>query len=616
MSLSLMQADLQMFEKIAVHGWLCWGALYLLAAGVSLTSETRWPCPQPCRCNTVLLEANCSHRQLITVPDGLPKDAKLLNLTNNKIKALAQQQFQLLTHILHLDLSDNDLVLIEVEAFLGLQNLLTLHLARNHLKFIPVGAFAGLPKLKILDISSNDILVFLDFTFRDLPALQFLTAADNDVVFISSQAFSGLASLQELHLDGCNLTAVPTEALTQLGGLRSLYLYRLGLTTLLNYSFRHLERLKELVISDCPWLETLSGRSLFGLNLTSLTIQHANLSAVPYIPLHHLVYLVFLDLSFNPITYIHGNQLGDLLRLRELHLVGGSLLRIEIGAFRGLLYLSVLNVSRNLLTTLEREAFQSVGTLRNLGLDNNPLACDCRLLWLVQIRPNLDLGGNSPICTASVHFHGLNFLDLGEDELPGVLTCRPARILTMKRQEVRVDQGHTVVFHCNAEGDPVPSVYWLNPQLKPVSSTGRIWALSNGSLEIRFAQPQDSGTYHCVASNAAGNSSLPASLQVRAFPKSFRHPSHLKGWFFPSGVNGNQKPPIDLKTLLIAVTIGLMSFFSSVSVCFIFMFFWSKSKGQIKHTATIAYVPRRAMSSSKGGAGNHTETSRFTMKLI
>ncbi|XP_042362792.1 leucine-rich repeat and immunoglobulin-like domain-containing nogo receptor-interacting protein 1 [Plectropomus leopardus] len=608
-----------MFEGIAVHQWLCWGALYLLAVGVAFTSETRRPCPQLCRCNTVLLEVNCSDGQLTTVPDSLPQNTKLLNLTHNKIKTLVHQQFQTLTQLLDLDLSDNIMVIIEVEAFIGLQSLITLRLARNHLKIIPVGVFAGLPKLKSLDISNNDILVFLDFTFRDLTSLQFIRAADNDFVFISHQAFTGLTSLQELYLDGCNLTAVPTEALTQLGGLKSLHFQRLGVTTLPNYSFRHLERLTELVISQCRWLETLSANSLFGLNLTSLTITYCNLGAVPYIPLHHLVYLVYLDLSFNPITYIHGNLLGDLLRLQELHLVGGSLLRIDIGAFWGLAHFRLLNVSRNLLTTLEVGAFHSVDTLRTLGLDNNPLACDCRLLWVVRRRPNLDFGGNPPTCSTSVRLQGWYFLDFTEAELPGLLTCRQPRILNHKPQEVRVDQGHTVVFYCNAEGDPLPSVTWIGPQLKPLSPIGRIRALSNGSLEVRYAQPQDSGAYLCVASNAAGNDSLPISLYVRGFPSSSKNPLRLKGWLaFPSaspGVNGNQNIPFDVKTLLVAGTIGFLSFFSSVSICFIFMFFWSKSKGQIKHTATIAYVPRSAMSSSNGGKGN-AETSRLTMKLI
>uniref|UniRef100_A0A665TZ58 Leucine-rich repeat and immunoglobulin-like domain-containing nogo receptor-interacting protein 1 n=1 Tax=Echeneis naucrates TaxID=173247 RepID=A0A665TZ58_ECHNA len=580
-----------------------------------LTSETRRPCPQSCRCNAEPLEVNCSHGQLSMVPDDLPQDTKLLNLTHNHIKTLVHHQFQTLTQLLDLDLSDNLLAVVELEAFYGLQSLLTLRLARNHLKIIPVGAFAGLQNLQLLDLSLNEILVFLDFTFRDLAALKYIKAEYNDLVFIAHQAFSGLTSLQELHLDGCNLTAVPTEALAQLSVLRSLQFHRLGLTTLPNYSFQNLVHLKELVISHWPWLNTLLGNSLFGLNLTSLTIRHCNLSAIPYIPLHHLVYLVYLDLSFNPITHIHGNLLGDLLRLQELHLVGGSLLRIGIAAFRGLTHFKLLNVTRNLLTTLEAGAFQSVDTLKTLGLDNNPLACDCRLLWVVQRRLFLDFGGQSPTCFTSFQLQGWTFLDFSEVELLSLLTCNQPRILNRKPRDVKVDQGQTVVIYCKSEGDPLPSVNWLNPQMRLLSAIGRIRALSDGSLEVRYAQPRDSGTYICVASNAAGNDSMPVKLDVRVHPSSSKNPFHLKGWFASPGKNGNQTHSFDIKTLLIAATIGFVSFLSSVSLCFVFMVFWSKSKGQIKHTATIAYVPRGAPSNSKGGTGN-TETSRLTMKLI
>lgn len=608
----------QMVEGTAAHLWKSWIAFCLLAAGMTLTPETLTLCPPTCRCDAPTLEVNCSDVQLAAVPAGLPFDSKLLNLTHNTIKTLVNQQFRNLTQLLHLDLSDNLLTLVEVEAFLGLRNLLTLRLPRNRLKVISVGVFAGLNALQLLDISSNKILVLLDFTFRDLASLEFFTADGNDLVFISRQAFTGLTGLKKLDLDGCNLTAVPTESLAQLSELRSLHLHQLGLTTLPNYSFHPLAHLKQLVISHFSRLETLAGNSLFGLNLTSLTIEHCNLSDVPYISLHPLVYLVYLDLSFNPITCIQGNLLGDLLRLQEFRLIGGSLLRIESGAFRGLAYLKVLNVSKNLLTTLEVGAFHSVDTLTTLGLDNNPLACDCRLLWVVQKQLVLDFDGRHPTCATSVQLQGWNFLDFSEDELSNLLTCRRPRILNGKSQQVKMDQGHTVVFYCSAEGDPQPSVSWLNPQLRQISATGRIRALSNGSLEVRYAQPLDSGTYICVASNAAGNDSLSVSLHVQSLPSTSKNLLSPKGWSASPSASPeeNQKLTFDAKTLLIAATIGFFSFFSSVTVCFVFMFFWSKGKGQIKHTATIAYVPRSVVSNNNTRTGNYKETGRFTMKLI
>ncbi|XP_067280943.1 leucine-rich repeat and immunoglobulin-like domain-containing nogo receptor-interacting protein 4a [Pseudorasbora parva] len=594
---------------------LYWWAVLQWVVGVALSG----PCAQRCDCLPKLPIVNCSSRQMVSVPEGIPDDTRTLDLTRNHLKTLARRRFSELAQLRELDLSDNLVMVIEVEAFAGLQNLVTLRLSRNRLKIIPVGAFSGLPSVQLLDISQNEILVFLDDMFREMAALRKLEASGNELVFVSNRAFSGLSELRELNLDRENLTSVPIEALSDLSGLVQLRLSRLGLSTLPNNSFRQLGRLQELRVSHCPSLDSLAGNSLIGLNLTSLTLSHCNLSSVPYSPLHHLVYLQYLDLSHNPITTILPNLLGDLLRLQELHLVGAGLLHIEPGAFRNLAVFRLLNVAENRLVTLEESAFQFVGTLEVLRMDGNPLACDCRLLWVMRRRLRLDFGRRSPACGSPVQVQGRMFRDFTEDELPRVFTCRNARILSRKPQDVRTDEGHTVLFFCEADGDPEPAITWLNPKRSVLSSSGRIRVLPNGTLEVRYAQVQDSGYYLCIASNAAGNDSVSMSLRVRGFPASTRNrsgPFFLEGWSFTSGhasVNGSQPFPFDVKTLVIAVTMGFLSFLSSVAVCFIFMFLWSQSKGQIKHTATIDFVPRST--ASAGGRAN-AETGKFTMKLI
>uniref|UniRef100_A0A8C2K205 Leucine rich repeat and Ig domain containing 4a n=1 Tax=Cyprinus carpio TaxID=7962 RepID=A0A8C2K205_CYPCA len=596
---------------------LYWWVVLQWVVGVAFSA----PCAQRCDCLPKLLIVNCSSRQLSSVPAGVPDNTLSLNLTSNLLKTLSRRQFSGLTQLRELDLSDNALTAIEVEAFVGLRNLVALNLSRNHLKIIPVGAFSGLRGVQFLDVSRNEILVLLDDMFGEMPSLQKLEASENDLVFISNRAFDGLSDLQELNLDRCNLTSVPTEAFSRLSGIIRLRLCRLGLTTLPNNSFRQLGRLRDLEVSHCPWLDSLATNSLFGLNLTSLTLSHCNLSAAPYSPLHHLVYLRYLDLSYNPITIILSNLLGDLLRLQELHLVGTGLLRIEPGAFRNLAFFRFLDMSENRLVTLEESAFHSVVALEVLGLDGNPLVCDCRLLWAMRRRPWLRFKGRSPTCATPVQVQGRTFADFTEAEIPRLFTCRQARILTRKPQDVRTDEGHTVLFFCAADGDPAPSIIWLNPKRSVLTGSGRIRTLANGTLEVRYAQVQDSGYYLCIASNAAGNDSVSVSLRVRGLPASARNRSSsffLEGWSFASGqaaVNGSQPFPFDVKTLVIAVTMGFLSFLSSVAVCFIFMFFWSQSKGQIKHTATIDFVPRSTATASRGGRTT-METGRFTMKLI
>ncbi|XP_024241605.1 leucine-rich repeat and immunoglobulin-like domain-containing nogo receptor-interacting protein 4b [Oncorhynchus tshawytscha] len=612
-----------MFVESVVR-WGAWSILLQCGLlGVS-AGDFPWPCPARCVCRLETLDVNCSDKQLTSVSQGFASGTQRINLSRNKLKTLGRRQFFGLTQLEDLDISDNVIAMIEVEAFQGLQNLKTLCIRSNRLKIISVGVFSGLPSLRFLDLSENEILVFLDYTFRELVSLHQLEAGENDLVFISQRAFTGLQNLQELNLDRSNLTSIPTEALSQLQSLTRLRMFRLTISALPNNAFRHLHRLRSLVISHWPLLDTLASNSLIGLNLTSLVISSCNLSAVPYQVLRHLVYLGYLDLSYNPITAIQGNLLGDLLRLQELHLAGGNLLRIEPGAFRGLAYFRLLNVTSNQLSTLEESAFHSVGNLQVLRLDGNPLACDCRLLWVVRRRQRLNFDGRQPTCSTPDMVREREFRDFSEKELPRLFTCRQARIVDRRSQEVRVEEGTTVLFSCKADGDPMPSFTWLSAQRIPLSTTGRIRVLSNGTLEVRYAQVQDSGTYRCTAGNAAGNDSLYVSLYVKGFPRNRTMPFFTdEGWIesshAPTANSSAQvanQYPFDAKTLIIATTMGFLSFLSSVAICFVFMFFWSQSKGQIKHTATIDYVPRTSMGVGGGGGGGGGDAGKFTMKLI
>ncbi|KAM6967646.1 leucine-rich repeat and immunoglobulin-like domain-containing nogo receptor-interacting protein 4b [Aplochiton taeniatus] len=603
-----------MFVVSAVQ-WGLWSIVYHY--GLASTSVG---CPSKCVCRPDTTEINCSGKHLTSVPEGFSFDTKRLNLSHNKLKTLGSRQFFGLTQLQELDLSDNVISMIEVDAFQGLHNLVALCIRNNQLKIIPVGFFSGLASLRILNLSKNEILVFLDSTFSEMRNLQILDAGENELVFISQKAFIGLQNLQELNLEHSNLTSIPTEALCHLQSLTHLRMLSFSISSLPNTAFCGLSRLRNLLISSWLALDTLASNSLIGLNLTSLVISRCNLSTVPYVALRHLVYLHYLDLSNNPITVIQGNLLGDLLRLQEFHLAGGRLLRIEPGAFRGLAYFHTLNVTSNQLNTLEESVFHSVGNLQVLRLDRNPLACDCRLLWVVRRQVYLNFDKHQPTCSSPDVAQERDFQDFSETELPRMFTCKPAQLLDRRSQEATVEEGTTVLFSCKADGDPAPSITWISSSKTMLSSTGRIRVLSDGTLEVRYAQAQDSGKYQCIAVNAAGNDSLLVSLQVKGFPRNHTIPlSTEDGWtksLHPPTANASallgNPYPFDTKTLMIASSMGFLSFLSSVAICFLFIFFWSQSKGQIKHTATINFVPR----TSTGGGGDGADSGRFTMKII
>ncbi|XP_061898715.1 leucine-rich repeat and immunoglobulin-like domain-containing nogo receptor-interacting protein 1 isoform X1 [Entelurus aequoreus] len=607
------------------HSFLvtCWQPILILMLGTVLSGSATG-CPSRCECSVQERSVLCHRKKLMTVPDGIPAETRLLDLGKNRIRTINPDEFANYPSLEHLDLSENTISTIEPGAFNNLYGLRTLGLRSNKLKLIQLGVFTGLSNLTQLDISENKIVILLDYMFQDLYNLRSLEVGDNDLVFISHRAFHGLSSLEHLSLEKCNLSSVPTEAFTHLHSLITLRLRHLNINVIRDYSFKRLYRLKVLEIANWPYLDTMTPNCLYGLNLTSLTIANANLTTIPYVALRHLVYLRFLNLSYNPIHTIDGNKLHDLLRLQEFHLVGGRLAMIEPYSFRGLNYLKILNVSGNSLSTLEESAFHSVGNLETLALYDNPLACDCRLLWVFRRRWRLNFNRQQPTCASPEFVQGKEFKDFPDVLQTNYFTCRKSRIRDRKAQQQFVDEGAIVHFSCEADGDPAPVIMWLSPQKKFITTKtiGRISVLPDGTLEVRYAQIQDNGTYVCIASNAGGNDTALAHLHIHSYSPDWPFQPNKTFAFIsnqPADTGGNDTRanvpfPFDIKTLIIATTMGFISFLGVVLFCLVLLFLWSRGKGNTKHNIEIEYVPRK--SDAGMSSGTVDAPRKFNMKMI
>uniref|UniRef100_A0A670JMM6 Leucine rich repeat and Ig domain containing 2 n=2 Tax=Podarcis muralis TaxID=64176 RepID=A0A670JMM6_PODMU len=599
----------------------CWQPFLGLAVLLIFMGSTIG-CPARCECSAQNKSVSCHRRRLIAIPEGIPIETKILDLSKNRLKSVNPEEFTAFPLLEEIDLSDNIVANVEPGAFNNLFNLRSLRLKGNRLKLVPLGVFTGLSNLTKLDISENKIVILLDYMFQDLHNLKSLEVGDNDLVYISHRAFSGLLSLEQLTLEKCNLTAVPTEALSHLHNLISLHLRHLNINLLPAYAFKRLFHLKNLEIDYWPMLDMIPINSLYGLNLTSLSITNTNLSTVPYSALKHLVYLTHLNLSYNPISTIESDMLADVVRLQELHIVGAQLRTIEPHAFQGLRFLRVLNVSQNLLETIEENVFHSTKALEILCISNNPLACDCRLLWILQRQPTLQFGGQQPMCAGPDSVKERPFKDFHSTALSFYFTCKKPRIRDKKLQYLVIEEGQTVQLQCSADGDPQPTVAWLTPRRRLVTakSNGRATVLGDGTLEIRFAQDQDSGIYVCVASNAAGNDTLSATLTVKGFASdrflyANRTPMYMTDSNDTSSNGTNMNTfSLDLKTILVSTAMGCFTFLGVVLFCFLLLFVWSRGKGKHKTNIDLEYVPRK-----NNGAvveGEVPGPRRFNMKMI
>ncbi|XP_056403286.1 leucine-rich repeat and immunoglobulin-like domain-containing nogo receptor-interacting protein 4 [Hyla sarda] len=601
-------------------------------------------CPPPCVCPAHDNATLCKHGLLNLVPVEIPLSSHLLDLSYNHIRSVQHRAFSHLQYLQELDLSHNQISRIEPGAFTGLPNIRILLIHHNQLKLLPPGVFTGMPDLTWLDVRANQLVILLDQTFRGLKDLRHLEISDNPLLFISPGAFLGMQLLQRLGLEKTKLSIVPTHALATLPCLSELRLGGVTSTFLYDFSFSGMTLLRVLDIDHWPSLKNLGPRSLSGLNLSSLSLTQCNLTSVPKEALVSQVHLRRLDLSQNPIAILQERCFSSLKSLEELRLSGGRLHSIPSGSFHGLEHLRMLDLSHNPLHWVADDALPPPGTLETLLLSGTNLSCDCRLCWL--LHKKINFGGSPPVCAAPAMLQGMIIPDHSQKLCPELFTCQPPRIVVQGPGALKVKEGDRLTITCHSHGVPEPSTQWVLPQMPwAIDTTStmlgiegrvatelpqyistslaqvtravrprthsqkwrainmplmkkaveRISVLPEGSLQFLSAQVQDSGAYLCLASNLAGNDSAWIHLEVTPF-------------------NGSTiLPPLPIMhTHLLAVITagGILPFISSVTLCFIFIFLWSRSRGNIKHTADIDYIPRTSRGTSS------PEDNKFTMKLI
>ncbi|NXR94183.1 LIGO3 protein, partial [Hypocryptadius cinnamomeus] len=544
--------------------------LPVLALHVLLLSPRAGACPARCECAPQLRSVLCHRKRLTAIPEGIPTETRVLELNKNRIRCLNPGDLAPYPLLEELDFSENIISNVEPGAFSNLFNLQTLRLRGNQLKLIPPGVFTKLTNLTLLDISENKLVILLDYMFQDLRNLKSLEVGDNDLVYISQRAFSGLLGLEQLTIEKCNLTSISAESLSYLQNLEVLRLRHLSISALEDQNFKKLYNLLQLEIDNWPLLEEVSPTSFQGLNLTSLSITYTNITAVPAAALRNLVYLRYLNLSYNPISTVLKGSFKDLIRLQEL----------------------------------------------------NPLACDCRLLWILQRRKTLNFDGQQPMCSSPPEIQGNALRDFPDSVLFEYFTCQKPKIRDRKLQHVTAREGQSVSFLCRADGEPDPSIAWVSPQHRMITtrSTGRATVLPGGTLEIRFAQVQDSGTYICIASNAGGNDTYFATLTVKGRPADGAH--HANRTLYLSDFNDTfhnntqvfLKFTLDLKTILVSTAMGCITFLGVVLFCFLLLFVWSRGRGQHKNNFSVEYSFRKVdgptTTTGQGGA------RKFNMKMI
>ncbi|KAM9043574.1 toll-like receptor 3 isoform 6-T9 [Megaptera novaeangliae] len=355
--------------------------------------------------------ADCSHLKLTQIPDDLPTNITVLNLTHNQLRRLPPDNFTRYSQLTILDGGFNSISKLEPELCQRLPLLEILNLQHNELSQLSDKTFIFCMNLTELHLMSNSIQKIQNNPFKNLKNLIKLDLAHNGLSSTKLGTQLQLENLQELLLSNNKISALRREELDFLGNSS---LKRLELSSnqimefspgcfhaigkLFGFSLNNAKLSPSLIEELCLELSntsiqnlslsnnqlyTTSNKTFVGLkqtNLTVLDLSHNSLSVIGNDSFAWLPHLEYLFLEYNNIEHLSSRSFYGLSNVRCLNLRRSftkqsvslaSLPKIDDFSFQWLKFLEYLNMEDNNFPGIKSNTFTGLTRLRCLSLSNS-----------------------------------------------------------------------------------------------------------------------------------------------------------------------------------------------------------------------------------------------------
>ncbi|MEE6492484.1 hypothetical protein FKM82_016584 [Ascaphus truei] len=332
-----------------------------------------------------------------------------------------------------------------------------------------------------------------------------LRLADNFVTNIKRKDFANMTSLVDLTLSRNTISYITPHAFADLRNLRALHLNSNRLTKITNDMFSGLSNLHHLILNNNQL--TLISSTAFDdvLALEELDLSYNNLETIPWDAVEKMVSLHTLSLDHNMIEHIPKGTFSHLHKLIRLDVTSNKLQKLPPDP---------LFQRAQLLAT---SGIMNPSTFA-LSFGGNPLHCNCELLWLRRLLREDDL----ETCASPPLLSGRYFWSITEEEF----LCEPP-LVTKYISELSVLEGQRATLRCKALGDPEPAIHWISPEGKLISNGTRILVYDNGTLDILITTVKDTGSFACIASNPAGETTKTAVLHIIKLPHLVNSTNHI-----------------------------------------------------------------------------------------
>ncbi|KAM5275796.1 toll-like receptor 3 isoform 1-T4 [Hipposideros larvatus] len=353
--------------------------LVLLPCWMLCTSSTN-------KCAVRYEVADCSHRKLTQIPDDLPANITVLNLTHNQLRKLPPANFTRYSQITILDGGFNSISKLEPELCQNLPLLEILNLEHNELSQLSDKTFVFCMNLSELHLMSNSIQKIQNNPFKNLKNLIILDLAHNGLSSSKLGTQLQLEKLQELRLSNNKIHVLRREDLDFLGN-SSLQKLELSSNQIKEFSpgcFHAIGKLFHLSLNNAQLGPNLTEKLC--LELSNTSIQSLSLSNIQLYGTNNMTFLglkqtnlTTLDLSYNSINVIGNNSFGWLPHLEYFFLEYNNIDHLFSHSFYGLFNVRYLNlrsftkqsISLSSVPKIDDFSFQWLKCLEYLNMDDN-----------------------------------------------------------------------------------------------------------------------------------------------------------------------------------------------------------------------------------------------------
>ena len=226
---------------------------------------------------------------------------------------------------------------------------------------------------------------------------------------------------------------------------------------------------------------------------------------------NYIVSIQELNLRDMNIRKVDKDMFKNLKRLRVLKLHMNNLEKIHQNVILNLPSLETLDLNGNLLRGIPSELQPKFQAMNQVHFSENPLQCNCQLLW-IRLLSERFYDSSSVVCCGPSKLRYSAFGNVPDSDF----ICIPPKVVSCKAPHEKIGQRLTI--ECEYEGDPIPEIKWQRPGGHPIDgrefSDGQYQITENGTLIITSVADIDVGDWTVTAYNKTVSDEHRVSLYV------------------------------------------------------------------------------------------------------